>query len=120
MQVQVMKYLDDEYTEAILKISSGDISLLVYNHPHAGLPQTGDFYLSCFLADNICTENCFSAPVRIDPEGLDYLLVGKVISAEKRLVEIKEIKIYLDIPFPQDIRNGEYVSFSVVRLDFNS
>lgn len=46
-----------------------------------------------------------------------YALIAKVISKKQCIVQIGNLRIYLDSPIPNDIAEGEYISFSVLRLD---
>ena len=120
VEVEVVKYLDDENTEAIVKLTSGKISLLAYDYPHIDPINKCDCYLSCFLANNIRTVECFRAPIQPNPGTFDYCLVAEVINPEKRLVQIGDIKIFIDIPLPKDILVGRFIEFDVVRLDYNA
>ena len=44
---------------------------------------------------------------------------GKVLSKKERIVCVGELKIRLDEYIPNDISDGEYVSFEVQRLDLD-
>ena len=44
---------------------------------------------------------------------------GKVLSKKERIVCVGELKIRLDESIPNDISDGEYVSFEVQRLDLD-
>lgn len=118
-QLHIREYLDNEHTEAVIEITYGDISLLAYDYPHTNLTKIHDYFLTCFVAENIHVEECWQAPIHMNPESFEYYLVGRVISCSKRLVHIGNIKIYLDSPIPGDVYEGNYIGFNVVRLDFH-
>ncbi len=46
-----------------------------------------------------------------------YSITAQVLSRQERSVQIGKLSIWLDTPMPVDISDGDFVSFSVVRLD---
>ena len=53
------------------------------------------------------------------PPCFAYHMTGKVLSKKERIVCVGELKIRLDEYIPNDISDGEYVSFEVQRLDLD-
>ena len=46
-----------------------------------------------------------------------YSVTGKVMSRGESIIQLGDIPIHLDTAIPGDIRNGEYVTVTVLRLD---
>ena len=46
-------------------------------------------------------------------------MTGKVLSKKERIVCVGELKIRLDEYIPNDLSDGEYISFEVQRLDLD-
>lgn len=117
MRIRVKEYLDDDRTEAIVEICDGATALLAFRHPHNALPENGPIRLRTFLAENICAEQMFQPPRKLDNGLFSYRLTAEVVNTQQQIVCVGNVTIALDTPLPKDIQNGDIVSFDVMRLD---
>ena len=120
MQLVVFEYLDAEESEVIIQLTDGEISLLAYSYPFQQPANPNDVELFSFLTENIVREHEFSVPIKTNASCFSYHLTARVVDRSECLVQVKNIKIILDTWIPGDIQNGEYISFDVGRLDFDT
>ena len=119
--VEEIKWLSENGLEAEVTISDEAIKLICFAHPFNG--QTGDIVpLPLYAIETthilISDKNAFFLK-RIN-EGFEYYIIGKVKDKDGQIVCINNIEIELDVPFPGDIKNDEFVSFVCSRLDLMS
>ena len=75
--------------------------------------------LSACLCDNISRAAEQHCAVSKLASYFAYSLTGKVSSKQDRIAQVGGLKIELDAHLPNDISDGEYVSFDVLRLDLD-
>lgn len=119
MQIHVIEYLDDELQEAIIEISSDEISLIAFSYPFKNHGSNDDIVLYGFMTEHIIIESSFKLPQKTYPGRFGYHLTAKVLDSSERIVQVGDIKIMLSISLPKDIPNGAFVSFDVARLDYD-
>lgn len=114
---EILSYDEDDY-EAELYISDGEYSLLCYAYTIKSFTVNQKVNGICGL---LCEDIVKSFEQNYNITKLSqyyaYLLTAKVISTEKSIVKIGNLIIYLDKQLPNDIIEGEYISFRVQRLD---
>ena len=109
-----------EDSEADLCITDGDYSVICYAHPAKTIAVnqkvSGIYGFLCTEIVKSCKQNC--GINKLSPY-YAYLLTAKVISKKSSIVQVGNLKIHLDTEIPNDILEGDYVSFRVQRLDLN-
>ena len=115
---EIINY-DIEAQEADVLISDGQFEILCYAQPY--LPETfkaPDHALSAFMTENVLrvSENEYRIK-RLQNGYYSYRLQGKLIDLQKRLVMIGAIVIKIENVIPKDIREGDFIEFTVMRLD---
>ena len=75
--------------------------------------------LSGFSCENVVRTVRQHCAVSKLPSYFAYHMTGKVLSKKEGLVCVGGLKIRLDESIPNDISDGEYVSFEVQRLDLD-
>ena len=107
----------DEFSgEASLIVSDGTNELLCYCCLFD--KKNGIIEITTFLCDNIIRIDFPTCNYKKQTSSYySYVLQGKVIDIEQRIVSVGNILIRLDSEIPKDIHAGEYVSFNVMRLD---
>ncbi len=115
-----IKEIKDYYQsgmEADVIVSDGEFEILCYVQPFSG-KQNIDFDLCPLDYSEImtATKNEYSIE-KLETGFYDYFLRGKLINLEKGLVQIGGIIIKGIRYLPKDIREGEYIEFSVERMD---
>ena len=118
MHVEKVIQFDKQDKEADLLVSDGRYSVICYAYPIESVRQNqkvtelyGFNSTSIFkVAEKVCSIKKLSSYY-------EYTFIAQVISVMEGIVQIGEIRIHLDTEIPKDIFNGEYISFSVVRLD---
>lgn len=106
---------DDFSGEVDLLISDGTNELLCYSSSFSDNAKT--LKIRTFLCDNITRIDSVICRCQKQSGYYSYFLQGEVIDTINKIVSIGDILIELDSDFPKDIINGEYVSFTVMRLD---
>ncbi len=116
---KILRY-DREAKEADILISNGTFELLCYAMPY----QTEDFnksnnLLYAFMTENVmrATENSYKVK-KLQNGYYSYHLQGKIIRLQKPLVTIGNILLEIDGVIPQDIKEGEFIEFTVMRIDW--
>lgn len=111
---------NEEDSEAEVRVSDGDYSVECYAHPAnmSVLKKKSD------VIDGFCCESIVKADrkkyeVKKLSQYYAYHLTAQVVDKEKRIVCIGKLIINLDADIPKDIVNGDYINFSVLRLDWN-
>lgn len=115
-----IKEIKDYYkagAEADIIVSDDELEILCYAQPFSGKYNV-DFVLCPLDYSDImtATKNEYSIE-KLETGFYDYFLRGKLINLEKGLVQIGGIIIKGIRYLPKDIREGEYIEFSVERMD---
>lgn len=117
MKLRVLEMLGDDNEEAILEISSEEVSLVAFASPFRVPTKRGKLVLSAFLTENVLLEDTIQLPVKTDRSFFSYRITAQVIDTNDSKVCVGDIEIILDLPMPKDIVNGSVISFDVMRLD---
>lgn len=120
MYVQDVLHFDQSGKEAELIVSDGAYEVLCYAYPidavKTGMTISG---LSGFSCTNVVRAAEQRYAVSKLPPYFAYNLTGKLISKQEGFVQVNNLKISLDAHIPNDLSDGEYVSFDVLRLDLD-
>ena len=120
MHISKIINFNREDGEAELCISDGDYSVICYAYPTKTITvnqKVSGIY--GFLCTEIVKSLNKSYRINKLPQYYSYLLNAKVISKRNCIVQVGSLKIYLDAELPNDILEGDYVSFRVQRLDLD-
>ena len=113
-------YEDEPYTDAEIIVSDGEFDLLCYAWRCENNVGDTNFTISAFDSDNIMTSDQREYKIQKIKDGsFAYKLQGKLINIEKDdgTVQIGSIIINNVGWIPRDIKVGEYIEFTVRRLD---
>lgn len=123
--INLLQY-DEETQEGIAEIESPmdeatlepQVPIRVFCHPFS-LPEA-NHKISLFgvLVTNIVSENALQAPEKTNSGYFSYRLFAQVLEPRNRRVQLGDIEIVLDCPIPEDISPHSYISFDVMRLDW--
>lgn len=119
VEIDKIEWLSKEAKEVVVCISDGKFSLFCFSQPfNYTLGDIVPLPLYTLNVTNICRirEGEVFYAERID-SGFEYKIVGRVLNKEYSQVEIGKIIIELDVPFPNDIHVGHFVSFLCDRID---
>lgn len=120
MYVQDVLRFDKSEKEAELIVSDGTYEVLCYAHPidavKTGMTVSGLSGFSCTNVVRAAEQRCAVSKL---PSYFAYSITGKLISKQEGIVQINNLKINVDAHIPNDLSNGEYISFDVLRLDLD-
>ena len=118
MYIADILYFRKEDSEAEVSISDGCYTVTCYAYPcHAvQIGQTVSTLYGFGCTDIIRSDEAGYAVKKL-PAYYAYRFVAKVVDNENRIVRIGDLFICLDHWIPKDIMNGEYIDFTVARLD---
>ena len=104
--------------EADVYVSDGVHRILCFVHPidSVSVYQKVMSVEALFCSDLIRAEEKLCAVQKL-PGYYAYAITAKVVSRAEGFVCVGDIPIQLDCPVPKDILEGEYVFFTVGRLD---
>ncbi len=118
MYVEKIIHYDKQDNEADLLVSDGEYSVICYAYPiksvHRAQKVTDIYGFNCTHIFKVAKKEY---NIKKLSSYYDYTLIAQVVSRVERIVRIGKIRIHLDSEIPKDIFNGEYISFSVMRLD---
>jgi hypothetical protein len=104
--------------ESDVTLSDGTYSLTCFAcHLYLGVGSVITEPLYAICTENIkkSFDNIFS--ITAISKQYSYIISGLVVDTQNNIVKIGNIKIELDMPFPFDIQEGNYISFSCSRVD---
>ena len=108
-------------SEAELCISDGDYSVICYAYPVKTVTENQRVsVIHGILCTEIVREFEQIYSIHKLPQYYSYQLTAKVLSKKSSIVQIGDLIIHLDTDLPNDILEGEYVSFRVQRLDLGT
>lgn len=116
MYIKRIVNFDVDSNEADLVVSNKMYEITCYCHPFRNDKIDNDFSLIGFMCTDIEITNDEFEIIK-NKEYYAYSLNAKVVSAIDKLVTIDDILIKLDSPIPGDIYDGDFVKFSVKRID---
>ena len=118
MYIADIIYFNKEDSEAEVSVSDGRNTVNCYAYPcdTVSVKQHVNTIYG-FGCTNIIRVNKSKYDIKKLPQHFAYQLVAQVVDTESRIVRIDDLFIHLDGYIPKDIMNGEYIAFSVIRLD---
>lgn len=118
MIVKQINWLSRASLEAEVIISDGKIDLLCFAHPMNY--QEGQSLIEPLIVldvSGVVKSNDYTPPQK-QSDTFEYYLTGKIIDKENGIIEIGNIQIEINSSsIPQDINQGEFISFQCSRLD---
>ena len=116
MLIKTIREYDEEAKEADVVVSDGQHEILCYAQPFEN--NNTSFVLLAFDDDNImrALKNTYVVE-KSKEDHYGYKLQGKLVDLKKRLVAIGDIVIELGNGIPKDIKENEFIEFTVVRVD---
>lgn len=118
MYITDIVYFSKEDSEAEVSVSDGCYTVNCYAYPcDIVLVNQHVNTIYGFECTNITRLNETKYAIKKLSQHYAYQLVAKVMDNESGIVRIGDLFINLDNSIPKDIMNGEYIAFSVVRLD---
>lgn len=115
VQIHVCTKGEDLLT--LLPISNQRISLIAFFHPVYSPIQDDNICLFAFLTSDIVLEERMQIPIKTDFGYYSYHLFAKVLDVQNQRVRFGDVDIIIDTPIPNDIKNGDIISFHAHRLD---
>lgn len=107
-----------ENREADMCISDGVYSVMCYAYPIDEIAVNKKVNtLYGFMCSEIIKSSSNICCVKKLAKYYAYSITAKVVSIDCSIVQIGDLQINLDTYIPNDIMEGDYVSFSVARLD---
>ncbi len=114
---KILEFSKDD-READVYISDGTFSILCYAYPvdsvYLGQHITAVVSYGC---ENIVREDEHVFCIKKLSQYYAYAITAQVLSHQESSVQIGKICMQLDATMPADITDGDFVSFSVVRLE---
>ena len=117
MYIKNIKEYDIEANEAEIIVSDGYYEILCYAQPFE--KKDGQFTLLGFMAKDI--RKSLNNNYLIEKDLTNYFaykLQGKLINVKNGLVAIGEIIIRIEERIPNDIRENDFIEFTVLRIDY--
>ena len=120
MYIKDIVYYNKADNEAELYISDGIYNLICYAYPvkKVSVNQQVKCIYGFLCAEIVKVYNRDYCIIKL-PKHFAYALTAEVVSTKRCLVQIGELKIQLDTKIPDDILEGDYISFCVQRLDLD-
>lgn len=119
MYIKKIIYFNKVDREAELCISDGVYSVISYAYPvNAVVVNQEVDAIYGFECTNVVRATEQNYRINKLPAYFAYEVTAEVISICDNIVKVGDLRIYLDAVIPNDVSNGEYVSFSVLRFDF--
>lgn len=104
--------------EAEVYVSDGVLSIKCYAYPinnvYIGEKVSAVFAYGC---RDIKKHDELAFQIEKLPQYYACSIIAQVCSQQNSMVRIGELKMQLDLAIPSDINNGDFISFSVVRLN---
>ena len=117
--VERISWIDKNEREADVTITDGVYSIVCFSCPfNQNENDIFDNLIYCFEAHDI-VKSFKSDPAIIKKEGFyEYMLIGELKSKSDKIVKVGELLIDIsDADIPNDINEGNYIEFTVDRLD---
>lgn len=119
VKVDKLNWLSQEAKEAEVFLSDGDFRMICFSHPFKkGIGSVISQPIYALNAKEILKLNGEERFSVEKEEGVfNYKMAGRVIDKSKNQIKVGEFILELDNPIPNDIQDGNYVSFSCDRID---
>lgn len=115
---KIIEY-DKLSNECEIVISDGKYELLCYSYDYRSIKSKSKYELISFMANNIYLADRKEFEVkRIKSSYFSYEIHAQIISLSLPAVAIGRIKLMLDNNIPSDLSIGDFIVFSVDRVDF--
>lgn len=118
MYIKDILYFNKEDSEAEVSISDGYYIVNCYAYPcDRVLVNQRINIIYGFECANIIRLNKNKYAIKKLPQHYAYQFAAQVVDNGSEIVRVGDLFIKLDNSIPKDIINGEYIAFSVLRLD---
>ena len=120
MYIEDIIYYSKEDSEAEVRISDGCYTVNCYAYPcdKVSVKQRVNTIYG-FMCENITRVNEQKYVIKKLAQHYAYQLVAQLVDNENGIARIGDLYITLDNHIPKDIKNGEYIAFYVIRLDYD-
>jgi hypothetical protein len=120
IKIKKINLLSEEANEAEVHLFDGNFNIICFSHLSNRILEN-DNVPSLLYTLNVKTiynlNNIEMFLTEKEGTGFEYKFSGRVIDKEKNQIRVGEFIIQLDIPLPNDIHLGYYISFSCDRVD---
>lgn len=118
IKIKKIKYISIEAKEAEILISDGKYELICFSQPYDEDIDKKIEVLNCYNNQFVMRADTMECLIEKLIEPFAYRIIGKVINSNKNIVKIGEILLQLEeYAIPKDIKENEYISFYVQRID---
>ena len=120
MFINKVLYYNEEDSDAEVSVSDGLYTINCYAYPVNNVfvnQQINSIY--GFKCVNITKADKRNYAITKLDQHYAYQITAQVVDNVSGIVRIGEIFVHIDNYIPKDIINGDYISFSVLRLDCN-
>ena len=108
---------DKDVGEADILVTDGQYEIICYVQLFEN--KNKHFSLFSFLTKDVKRIEKMEYKVTKGIKGYySYEIQGKIIDVEKRIMRVGDIFITLEDVIPKDIKNNDYIEFSVERIDY--
>lgn len=118
MYIKEIIQINKKDCEADICVSDGQYSVICYAYPidRVTMNKKVDIIYGFGCSDVVKSSSNIYCVKKL-AKHYAYELTTKVVSKNSSIVQIGDLQIYLDTFIPNDISTGDYISFSVLRLD---
>lgn len=118
MNIKNINWISESAAEAIITIiDNKNFSLNCFCQPCKYKINDKIDCLYIFEAKNIKKFNIKEYIIKKNDNNLGYYLVGQIINLEKKMIKINNFMLELDNEIPSDIKLGEFIEFTCLRID---
>lgn len=118
MYIRSIASYEKDDNEADIYVTDGDFQVLCYVSDMKTLKSNEAVSLVCaYGCSNVQLSDVKHFELHKLHDHYAYSFVGRILSKSNRLICIGKINIELDTEIPNDCSIGDYVEFSVIRLD---
>ena len=119
MYIQKIKWINRSILEAELVVTDGKYSVLCFAYPceySVGDPVRD--FLECLSVTEIQTSNTKTPQIIHKDGGFQYTICGCLTDASKGIIQVGKLVLHIQANrIPKDISNGQFIQFSVQRID---
>lgn len=111
-------HFDETAQEAEILVTDGKYAVKCYAYPFSDVDAP--FSLYGFMTENVMRAYDKRYIVEKTDKGYySYKLQGELVNLEKCIVAIGELFIELEDGIPKDIKEHEFIEFTVMRIDYD-